>query len=71
MNKDLKLIPIQGMYKVSHECITNTGYELGFTIVRAKSKQEAMDKLNGYLSDRYNSYPCESIDMVIELEVLE
>ena len=63
------------LFKVIHRQFVTDHYEFGDTIVSANSKQEAMDKLNNYLStkphDIYTAEPCQDIGDVYELQILK
>ncbi len=67
----------EGFYKVEHRHFTEDLQFIYYdtTIVRASSKKEAMKKLNDYLSTEpdglHTAFPCESIEYVYLLEVLE
>lgn len=65
----------KGFFRVSHQKYCTDHYELGSTIVKAESKEEAMEKLNKYLATYpdggYTALPCEKIEYVNELTYLE
>lgn len=68
----VQLVP--DMFRVYHRQFATDRYEYGFTIVRATSKEEALNILNLYLETKpngaYTSLPCESINNVYEFYVL-
>lgn len=65
---------IDGYYAVIHRHYATDHYEYGRTIVKASSKQDAMDKLNEWISTNpygvYTPKPCEDISKVYELNAL-
>ena len=70
----MKKVKQAGLYDVRHEHYCTDRYEMGSTIVKAKTKKEAMDKLNAYLETKpqgvYTPLLCTSMDNVYELTVL-
>ena len=84
MNKILRLnesdglgisyIECNGIFNIRHEHFATDRYESGITVVKASSKQEAMDILNEYLSTNpdggYTARPCRSVKDVYDFEVL-
>jgi len=68
----VQLVP--DMFRVYHRQFATDHYESGFTIVRATSKEEALNILNSYLETKpngaYTALPCESINNVYEFHVL-
>lgn len=62
------------LYKVHHEQYATDRYVLGETIVKAESKQAAMDRLNEYLATKphgaFTGLPCTDIKHVHELTVV-
>jgi hypothetical protein len=64
----------EGLYRIFHNKFATDKFELGSTIVKASSKEEAMNILNNYLSTNpdgaYTSEPCKSIEDVVSLKVL-
>ena len=74
-NSNYSIIEKEGLYTVIHEQFATDRYELGNTIVSASSKEEAMKKLNDYLSTGpdgvYTGLPCKDINHVWPLSVLE
>lgn len=70
-----QFIKEEGMYKIIHQHFATDRYEYGETIVKATSKQEAMDKLNDHLSTKpngvYTALPCKSVKDVYNLKVLQ
>lgn len=72
----MEFIEHNSLYVVRHEKYESGGrWELGETIVEAKSRQDAMDKLNTYLATNpdgvYTSELCEDVDDVSELIFLK
>lgn len=62
------------VYGIHHKQFCTDRYEYGTTLVAAKSKQEAMNKLNDYLATKpdghYTAMPCESIEDVHHTKIL-
>ncbi len=71
----VQFIEEEGMYKIMHQYFVTDRYEYGETIVKATSKQDAMDKLNEHLLSKpngiYTPLPCKSIKDVYNLKVLQ
>jgi hypothetical protein len=63
------------LYTVIHEVYSTDRYVYGSTLVRADSKEDAMNKLNDYLRTKpdgvYTALLCKSIESVFETNVLE
>ncbi len=62
------------MYSIVHKQFATDRFVFGTTIVEADSKENAMKKLNDYLSTKpdgfYTNEPCEKIEYVSELKYL-
>ena len=58
------------LFRVGHMKYATDRHVWGYTIVKAFSKQEAVDTLNKHLSGDIYDKTCDSIDNVYELEVL-
>jgi hypothetical protein len=74
-SSNYSMIDKEGLYKIFHEHYATDRYQYGTTIVSASSKEEAMKKLNDYLSTKpdgvYTALPCKDINDVHVLKVLE
>lgn len=70
----ISYVECNGIYNVRHDHFATDRYESGITVVKASSKQEAMDILNEYLSTNpdggYTARPCISVKDVYDFEVL-
>jgi hypothetical protein len=75
ISSNYSMIDKEGLYKILHEHYATDRYQYSTTIVSASSKEEAMKKLNDYLSTKpdgvYTALPCKDINDVHVLKVLE
>lgn len=69
------MVETPGLYEVIHQKYATDRFAWGTTIVSANSKEEAMNKLNDYLSTYpdggYTSLPCRNVNEINLLTVLK
>lgn len=71
----MKIVTQSKLWNVFHEHYATDRYELGTTVVMAKSAEEARNKLNAWLATKpdgvYTSLDCTSVSNVHQLTALE
>jgi hypothetical protein len=69
------MVTMECLYTILHEQYVTDRYQYGTTIVSASDKNEAMKKLNDYLSTNpdggYTALPCKDINHIWKVRVLK